>query len=1045
MKRFFSINRLFGVMTLGGLIFLALLFSGLMVSGFNTTFERHIARTSTARLDAFTRQLMGYVESRSQILGDVSTSPLIRQGVLQPETALANAVDHLAKVKVVGERFRMVLFDFEGHLLHDTQPGISQLTPDHLMPLLMGKHHLIWRMDVAKDSAPKLWIVVPVIWNQLVEGALAMQIPFSHFDPLKQQVDGDSLDAISLHSNGQLIYQNRHLQEGHTSKRLLHSLGMMVNYTTDLSTIRSERNQLLQQFALLGGIALLGAGLFAFWVGRILFVQPLLLLGERTARITRGEQLDAKLEPAPLLDEIRELVEKFDVMAAEVQSHRSHLEQKVAERTQQLEQELSERHRTEERLRQVLSLQTAILDSANSSIISTDPLGQIQTFNAGAERMLGYSHAEVVGVETAMLLHNPDEVRAYAEELQESENALVSGGIDALFFRARQGLADEREWSYVHRDGKKIPVRLSVTPIRAHGKDEGELTGFLGIGWDISEQKRLESALRDNNWRLQTALNAAQAGTFFYQIDTDYLVWDARSLEIFGIHEEQFGGNYEAWSSCLLDEERDKVTQQLTQMVENRRSNTMDLEYRVQHLQDNHVRTIRAQGWVHRDENRQARYISGLHFDITEQKKGEMLLQEARRVAEEANQAKSDFIASMSHEIRTPMNAVIGLSDVLLETPLNEEQNRYVTTLQRAGHTLLDLINVVLDISRIESGRMELINRTLDLQAMTRDVCSVLEIQADRKGLPILLSMSDNLPHYIMGDSPRLRQVLINLIGNAIKFTEAGEIRVSVATDQDRKKIHFVVRDTGVGIAPQHLQQVFDKFTQVDSSVGRRYSGSGLGLAISRQLVQLMGGDIEVNSRLHEGSVFSFTIPHIPSDNPWDLQLPSQQSDPDCDLTNCRLLVAEDSEDNRLLLQAYLRNTPCQVSYAKDGQEAIDAYESETFDLIFMDVQMPGVDGYTASRRIRVLEAAHDRPRIPIIALTAHAMEQDRDKSLAAGCDEHLTKPVRKKTLIDAIMRFAKPGSASPPTTAPEQSPAAATSPAETDAAQEPSSDSPPQ
>ncbi len=378
-----------------------------------------------------------------------------------------------------------------------------------------------------------------------------------------------------------------------------------------------------------------------------------------------------------------------------------------------------------------------------------------------------------------------------------------------------------------------------------------------------------------------------------------------------------------------------------------------------------------------------------------------------KAVAERATRAKSDFLATMSHEIRTPLNSIIGMADVLSSTPLTTEQKRYVEVFERNGLNLLNLINDILDLSKVESGKIELETVPLDLREVISRAMEVIDGRAKAKNLELKSRLVSGVPVYLTGDPNRLRQILINLLGNAIKFTERGYLQVSVEQDPEDSRpgsLRFAVSDTGIGIPEDKLAQIFESFTQGDSSTTRNYGGTGLGLTISRQLVELMGGRIWVESQVGRGSTFFFTVklgigPEGPA-----LEERPQNSVKDLGL---RILLVDDAQDNRFLIQLYLKDANCSIEIAKNGAEGVDKFRAGRFDVVLMDVEMPVMDGYTATREMRRYEQEAGIAATPILALTAHAFAEMAEKSKAAGFTSHLTKPIRKATLLEVLTTYS--------------------------------------
>ncbi len=421
--------------------------------------------------------------------------------------------------------------------------------------------------------------------------------------------------------------------------------------------------------------------------------------------------------------------------------------------------------------------------------------------------------------------------------------------------------------------------------------------------------------------------------------------------------------------------------------------------------------------------------LSGVLYDITESKETALLLQRqsrdlvskavaleaARKAAETANKSKSEFLANMSHEIRTPMTAILGYADLLVD-PSSPPKDRaeYISTIRRNGEHLLSIINDILDLSKIEADHLVLEATDMAPAQLIEEVVLSLRPRAYGKSLKVETEVTFPIPRTITGDPLRLRQILVNLVGNAIKFTESGTVKVKLGFDKASGSLQFHVIDTGIGLAPEEKARLFQPFTQADTTVSRKFGGTGLGLTISQRLVKLMGGEITIESEKGKGSTFSFALPvGVPAPEalmlfPANRPVADREIKPQVDLAGfgARVLLAEDGPDNQRLISFLLRKAGLSVVVAENGRVAIDTLDraravGDRFDLIFMDMQMPILDGYSATRELRAKGV-----RTPIIALTAHAMSSDRDKCLAAGCDDYATKPIDRGALLALCERY---------------------------------------
>jgi signal transduction histidine kinase/CheY-like chemotaxis protein/HPt (histidine-containing phosphotransfer) domain-containing protein len=377
------------------------------------------------------------------------------------------------------------------------------------------------------------------------------------------------------------------------------------------------------------------------------------------------------------------------------------------------------------------------------------------------------------------------------------------------------------------------------------------------------------------------------------------------------------------------------------------------------------------------------------------------------REIELATQAKSEFLARMSHEIRTPLNALLGIAELLAETPLNQQQSEYVRIMHSAGDNLLAVINDVLDFSKVEAGRVELENVAFSLSEIVEGASAIAAVRAKAKGLEVSSRLADDVPKYLIGDPARLQQILLNLLGNATKFTSSGRISLTVKREADQIEpgaLRFSVSDTGIGIPADRIATIFDSFSQADPSTTRQYGGTGLGLAISRRFVELMGGRIWAESTVGAGTTIHFTARFgIAEEAPRAAdRVPSAaaKSRP------LRILLADDSAENRFLIRSYLDGSGSMIDEVADGGSAVEQFSRQGYDLVLMDSDMPVLDGYAATVKIRAVERERNAAETPIFALTAHAWKQAEERSFAAGCTAHLTKPLKRSTLLEAIEKF---------------------------------------
>jgi PAS domain S-box-containing protein len=610
---------------------------------------------------------------------------------------------------------------------------------------------------------------------------------------------------------------------------------------------------------------------------------------------------------------------------------------------------------------------TAIFDTASDGIVIIDQFGIIQSVNPAIKTIFGYPQNELVGQNVKVLMGAPHHVNhdTYLANY-------LHTGKDKI-------LGNRREVEGLRKNGSTFPMELATRKLVIGGT-----TMFLGITRDITERKEAEDKIR------QLALFPEQNTNPVFRVDDKGVICYANlaAKPLLEFWETEIGE--EIGSSCR-SAAHTALNKEVVQRVEQVCGSIVYLLTLV---------PVSSEGYVN---------IYGL--DITDRIEAAEALHAAKNQAEDANRAKADFLAVMSHEIRTPLNGVIGVLGLLQDTQLDTEQSNLADTGHNSAEALLDIINDVLDFSKMEAGKLDLEETTFDPARMIEELEDLLRPQAEDKGISFSTVIAPDLPPCVVGDPGRLRQILLNLCGNAIKFTEAGGVTVSAfpsSSTGPQTNIRFEVMDTGIGIPEDKHDELFAEFATLDASYSRRFGGTGLGLAISKELVGLMGGEIDFTSQFGDGSTFWIDMP-FEIGNPEDIEeSPTGQGEivplPHRNGDKWRLLLVEDNPASAMVARKMLEKSGYKVDTAANGREAITAVSTLPYDAVLMDVAMPEVDGFEATKAIR--EMSGKRGKIPIIAMTAHALEGYREKVLAGGMDDYLTKPINRMHLLRTLAKW---------------------------------------
>ncbi|MFC2156175.1 response regulator, partial [Acidobacteriota bacterium] len=640
-------------------------------------------------------------------------------------------------------------------------------------------------------------------------------------------------------------------------------------------------------------------------------------------------------------------------------------------------------------------VEQALTDQLPVGVYRTTKKGKIIYANPALAAILGFdSIEEIKKISADDLYYNKQERGKMMAEWGKSKDAVST------------------EISLRTRDGKPIWVRDTC---RVVFTEDGAIAYFDGIMENITGRKKAEEALAYEKYLLDTMMNNTPDAIYFKDLKSRFIRVSKQMVEQFGVRaasellgKTDFDFFTEAHARPAFEDEQEVIQTGLPIFREEKETWINGRE--------TWVSTVKL---PMRDEKRQISGTFGISRNITERVQSEKELQRAKEAAEGASRTKSEFLANMSHEVRTPLNGVIGMIDLLLDTELTREQREYAGMAKKSGYLLLEIINDILDFSRIETGKLEFDQVDFDFAGIINDINNILGIKARRKNLELVCRIEPGFPYLLVGDPGRLQQILTNLMDNAIKFTRQGKVELLAGLEKEmddgRVMLDFAVKDTGIGIPADRIDSLFQAFTQVDGSYSRDFGGTRLGLTISKQLVDLMGGQIGVESQVGKGSTFRFTVQlkKQPARNGNGRQAIKYRSasQPSINIMkendrNVRILLVEDNPINRKLVIHLLQKLGYPVDAVGTGLQALQKVKSTRYDLVLMDIQMPELDGIETTRRIRVSSQGATATNVPIIALTAHALKGDRDKCLNAGMNDYLSKPFDSNKFAEIIARW---------------------------------------
>jgi PAS domain S-box-containing protein len=660
----------------------------------------------------------------------------------------------------------------------------------------------------------------------------------------------------------------------------------------------------------------------------------------------------------------------------------------------------------EEALLKTGALQNAIFNSANFSSIATDANGVIQIFNVGAERMLGYAAADVVNRITPADISDPQELIVRANALSLELATPITPGFEALVFKASRGIEDIYELTYFRKDGSRFPAIVSVTALR---DDQNAIIGYLLIGTDNTARKQVEEQLRwtEESFRLMVE-SVTDYAIVMLNPEGRVVSWNSGAQRIKGYTAEEIIGEHFARFYPCADVEGGVPERELKVVAAKGRFE--DEGWRVR--KDGTTFWANVVMTAIRDQAGNLRGYAKLTRDLTERRKVEAELTDAKSAAEKANLAKSDFLSSMSHELRTPLNAILGFAQLMetdstLPTPTQKES---IDQILQAGWYLMELINEILDLAMIESGRLSWALESVSLTEVILECQTMIEPQAQKRGIRITFPKVDS-PCFIKADRTRVKQVLINLLSNAIKYNEVGGAVVVECSVSGPHRMRVSVNDTGAGLSAENLAQLFQPFNRLGQE-GSGEEGTGIGLVVTKRLVELMGGSIGVTSTVGKGSMFWVELVMAAAPQPVGgetaLKVPQQQQIANGDASHTLLYVEDNPANLQLVERIIARRPDMRLLSARNGTLGIELARSARPDVILMDINLPGMSGIKA---MQILRADRATAHIPVVALSANAMARDIERGLEAGFFRYLTKPIKVNEFLetlDVALEFAR-------------------------------------
>ena len=943
-----------------------------------------------------------FADYRIRTMQDYARFPILAQAVMQSETSREDLADFFDTLSILDSRPQFTLLDYKGQIIYSIHGNIidDQARKKMIHHLLDNGEKSYW--GICKTEKESHWIfAVPVLYNGLKEGIFICEIPVVDFETdqnISTLLGGHRMDLLV---DSEIVFSAG--PDLTTSPEIYPIPGSDIFIQFAWGFHQADWKQKISM-VYVSSLIIIILGICSFSALFILiqrYISTPLGIFRKNALSLAKDYSGVRLKKEFYLEEIAQSAHSFNSMADQIQARVDELEKLKNSLENEVKQQTIEISQERKNLEKILY-------NAPTGMLLLDESGKVNMVNQTmAEQLhLDLDLKKNGDIRVGDILNCP-RIEGNSE-ICGHKTACTECPVNLVFGRSLQAVSNVKGIEFAHtvtRDGQKITLYFLIqgTHLNMKGKPHALLT-FA----NITDLKEAENALVEERQRLDGILRGTNAGTWEWNIQTGETTFNHRWAEIIGYTLDEISPvSIDTWMKFAHPDDFEKSGQLLDRHFSGE-IEYYECETRMKHKEGAWVWVLARGKVVSWTEDKKPLIMMGTHQDITRAKKNQNVLKISRDAAESANRAKSEFIANMSHEIRTPLNAVLGFSDLLSSIVSQPRQKTYLDSIQAAGKGLLTIINDILDLSKIEAGLLKMEFDYINIKDVIADVMLIFDHTCKEKNLTTLVDLEPDLPAGLLLDEIRLRQILLNLVGNAVKFTESGRIEIQVRADAQQAKercdLIIKIKDTGIGIPENEQKTIFDAFHQQDGQSTRKFGGTGLGLTITRRLVNLMNGHIDLESRVNQGTVFTITLNDIQVSDP----LPADTGFDTCKIIEnihfdtASVLVIDDIESNRLLIKEQLMNTGLEVLGAQDGRSALSMIDKTPPDLILTDIRMPGISGYA------VLDIIRSNPKIchlPVIAITA-SVATEKEDSRFAQFNALLLKPIQQDALLYELSRF---------------------------------------